>query len=1021
MQAVRRTLLAAALAGTVGSLAVPVRGDGVPAAPAGSRAAFLADAARHPERPIAEDDFAPGRRPDATAPQADPAVPAGADAPLRVIDEGFNQADLLSRDGRHMAPGGLFTQGWIRQNNSDRPANTWQQGLPSMFLAQDGPIDAYIGSHPFATLSDQGTISSWLLTPPINFTPTTRLSFYTREVGGSTLPTRLQVRACNVGTCTDVGTEPGDVGQFATLVLDINPTEVQAGYPAQWTRYTLTAAEGLPTSGSGRIAFRHHVHQDDGLLRGGWLGLDRVVVEQGSGETSPLGLEVTVSHADPAAPAACGSATAIDVAAGDQVNLCYRVTNHSGEALRYHALRDDQVGPIFDAREEALAPGATLQHNRIVTVSRSMSPSSTWMAQALPDGYAVEDTAPAAYVDATGGTPIEPNELFSGAALPFPADFDFRLFGERVDELCVTGFGVIASKRSYGGCSYNGLYWGIRPLPDSELTIYGTALALFETRFQAAGDTFHTIVGTAPNRRYVIEYHQWPIAFGLPQPERGLKAQVILNEGSHLVEFQYANVLFGGEPSCAYGGCAGIGLQNKNRGWQYSFGTPSLRNVSRIAWRPTAPVVHTRTRQVQITAHGAVLALDAERIDAQAEVGGQATARIGVANAGDGRLDWQAGVTAANSHLPVTPRLALPLRAAGAAAAFAPLQRPVQAAWQHGFGPAPALPATTPAGQGDHTLWAFDVWNAMLVSADPAAPGYAETAVVEGYPGVATFTGTDFLDDDFTTLYALDADTHTLRRFTPTTVGGSLTQDEVLGTVAVPAGTTPSGLKQDPTTGAVYMATADGAASTLWRVDPLTAATWLVGPISDAPGIISMDFDNDGNLYGLDVVLDALVAIDKTTGAGRIVGSLGAPTGGSISALAFDPAHDDRFHLATVAKNRGWFWTVDKATGQAQPVGQISGPDGGLAQFGAMAIARPGNRCVELSEVPWLTLSQPGGTIEPGTGAVELELRLDASGLAAGVHHANLCLHSNDLNRRRAAVPVTFTVGGDGLFADGFD
>jgi hypothetical protein len=105
-----------------------------------------------------------GGRPDRTEPRAD-RVPRGADSRV-VISEGFAGIERAN---------GLFAQGWRRQNNSDHPWLVWQQGIPSSFLAADGSPSAYVASHPFATLANAGTISSWIVTPPINFASRTRV------------------------------------------------------------------------------------------------------------------------------------------------------------------------------------------------------------------------------------------------------------------------------------------------------------------------------------------------------------------------------------------------------------------------------------------------------------------------------------------------------------------------------------------------------------------------------------------------------------------------------------------------------------------------------------------------------------------------------------------------------------------------------------------------------------------------------------------------------------------------------
>jgi subtilisin family serine protease len=65
--------------------------------------------------------------------------------------------------------------------------------------------------------------------------------------------------------------------------------------------------------------------------------------------------------------------------------------------------------------------------------------------------------------------------------------------------------------------------------------------------------------------------------------------------------------------------------------------------------------------------------------------------------------------------------------------------------------------------------------------------------------------------------------------------------------------------------------------------------------------------------------------------------------------------------------------------------------------------------CEAPSDVPWLTLTPASGTVAPG-GSAEVAVRIDSSGLAAGEHHASLCLDSNDPERPRVVVPVRLTV-----------
>ncbi len=73
---------------------------------------------------------------------------------------------------------------------------------------------------------------------------------------------------------TNVGTTATDVGDFTTLLLDIDPNYVATSYPDVWTQYTLTIA-GLSGPTSGRLAFRYFV--EDGGLNGNnsdYMGID---------------------------------------------------------------------------------------------------------------------------------------------------------------------------------------------------------------------------------------------------------------------------------------------------------------------------------------------------------------------------------------------------------------------------------------------------------------------------------------------------------------------------------------------------------------------------------------------------------------------------------------------------------------------------------------------------------------------------------------------------------------------------
>ena len=211
--------------------------------------------------------------PTGDAPRANPAPMAV------VINEGFDDfASLIS--------GG----GWITANHSSPlGASTWAQcGGSAIPPAFDGGTNSCALVN-FNSATGAGTISNWLLTPEVSFGPGSTASFYTRT-GGVAFPDRLEVRLCTSGPCTNFGSGANDVGDFTTVLLTVNPNLVPAddptganGYPAAWSQFTIPSSS-LPSSGTGRIAFRYFVTNGgpDGS-NSNIIGLDRVVVDNGGG------------------------------------------------------------------------------------------------------------------------------------------------------------------------------------------------------------------------------------------------------------------------------------------------------------------------------------------------------------------------------------------------------------------------------------------------------------------------------------------------------------------------------------------------------------------------------------------------------------------------------------------------------------------------------------------------------------------------------------------------------------------
>ncbi|MHB8790106.1 MAG: choice-of-anchor J domain-containing protein [Desulfobulbaceae bacterium] len=181
-----------------------------------------------------------------------------------LLTEGFD--DITSLPGA----------GWVLTNQSS-PIGviSWFQGNSSVFPAQAGNPTAYIAAN-FNNTNGTGTISNWLITPPLNLGHIGKITFWTRTVAGSSYPDRLEVRLSTSGTSSDTGSLATDVGEFTTLLLEINPSLAQGGYPVEWTLFEV---DTINASAMGRIAFRYFVTNGGPTgTNSDYIGIDTVEV-----------------------------------------------------------------------------------------------------------------------------------------------------------------------------------------------------------------------------------------------------------------------------------------------------------------------------------------------------------------------------------------------------------------------------------------------------------------------------------------------------------------------------------------------------------------------------------------------------------------------------------------------------------------------------------------------------------------------------------------------------------------------
>ncbi len=169
----------------------------------------------------------------------------------------------------------LVPAGWYMQNNSE-PLGVldWFQGNDTVFPSHEGDPTSYLAGN-YNSSGSPGTISNWLLTPEMTLNNGDTISFWTRTVEASGWADRLQLRLSTNGGSTDVGTGAFDVGDFTTLLLDINPNyELGGVYPEEWTQFTVTLS-GLGGPTDGRVALRYFV-EDSGPsgVNSNYIGID---------------------------------------------------------------------------------------------------------------------------------------------------------------------------------------------------------------------------------------------------------------------------------------------------------------------------------------------------------------------------------------------------------------------------------------------------------------------------------------------------------------------------------------------------------------------------------------------------------------------------------------------------------------------------------------------------------------------------------------------------------------------------
>lgn len=729
-----------------------------------------------------------------------------------------------------------------------------------------------------------------------------------------------------------------------------------------------------------------------------------------------IGLDVRLGF-DPT-EGACGTDTTLQATRGDQVNFCYVVTNNSSTPLNWQTLADDVNGPIFTTQPITLAPGASYQYNRIVVATDSQAPSTTWTAYDVHPDYVFTDTVasqdvifafgfdqPVAWynfidISATGTSLLLNDDDYAVADIGFP----FTFYGQTASTLTVSNNGGILFDQA-GTHGRNDYLSPInRALPDHRI---GLAMLpwwddIQQDYIDGVGNVFVQTLGEAPNRQFVIEWYNLPISFG---GGTTVTFEAVLYEGSNYIQFEYANVDCG-SAVCDDGASATIGVNaDAITSTQYSFDQATLAPNKAILFTPSDPTTYSATQQVTLDVGAPVIGVDPASFDKTLAAGGSTTDTLTISNSGNRDLTWNIGEVAARAHFPPVSRIALPMGDPDLSD-VGPRPLPV------GAKPTEARYGVPFAADGVPAV-ANDVSTSLLVNLDVTQP--ATLSTIASIDGLQFLAG-DFAGEDFTTLYAIDYRSFILYKVDTAT--GALTPIDITEVPAPASADAWNGMSWDATTGTMYAVTSGGGRtkqSWLFKLDLQHAVATLVAEITgvgdpegDGTAIIDIAVDSNGLLYGVDIITDTLVAIDKNSGEGSTIGSIGFDANFNAD-LDFDD-YTGTLYFAAYDNNNGveGMYTLDTETGEATAISPI-GADPTTVSLDAMGIARLGGVCAYPNDVPWLSYSAGRGSTAPGD-TTPITVTFDATDLAAGTYSADICIYNNDLTNKRLAVPVSLTV-----------
>ncbi len=206
--------------------------------------------------------------------------------------------------------------------------------------------------------------------------------------------------------------------------------------------------------------------------------------------------------------------------------------------------------------------------------------------QSLAQFYTVDDACGTTLEDisATGTATGLADDGEANAALPFA----FTLYDITSTDVRIGNNGGIRFNETAGNVGFSNAN-----LPS--FTFGAAILPFWDDIDNDAGDVYYETLGTAPNRRFVIQWHQRPHFNNLG----AVTFQVVLYEGSNEIRFVYDDIDFG-NATIDNGVSATIGLQKDGSTADlYSFNT-SIAGVTCILFTPPPPPIVVDCQSISI-------------------------------------------------------------------------------------------------------------------------------------------------------------------------------------------------------------------------------------------------------------------------------------------------------------------------------------------------------------------------------------------------------------------------------------